>query len=285
MDVHCEGCAGCCIDWRPVAPATLDHERRGRRRPLDDAYNLVPLFGEEVRDFLDAGLGDALTVRLWHAADEGEAVTVDGVDVASVDGRPVFFVGLRKVPKPVAPFGLDRRWLDACVFLDPATLRCRIHGSERYPEACAEYPGRNLELGRETECERVEAAFGGTRLRDDSVPEGLRPPLFGPQALGSRLFLYPDPEELTGRVARAADRSLTTADRAEFVAVAAASSPGTAAVNEERRREARAQVLDASSWVSDVAKAWTARAGEVGDAADDAGEVETARGAPATESW
>ncbi len=31
MKVNCEGCAGCCIDWRPVSPAPSNHERRGPR--------------------------------------------------------------------------------------------------------------------------------------------------------------------------------------------------------------------------------------------------------------
>lgn len=29
MDVNCEGCAGCCIDWRALSPEDTDHERRG----------------------------------------------------------------------------------------------------------------------------------------------------------------------------------------------------------------------------------------------------------------
>ncbi|MFC6989803.1 YkgJ family cysteine cluster protein [Haloplanus sp. GCM10025708] len=288
MEMRCEGCAGCCLDWRPVSPSPADHERRGPRPPLDDAYNLVPLGRDEVRTFLDAGLGDALTPRLWAAASPAEAVTVDGVDVAGVNGRPAFVVGLRSVRKPVAPFGLDRTWLDACVFLDPETLRCRIHGGDRYPDACATYPGRNLELNQETECERVESAVGGVRLLDDDVPADLPPPLFGPQALGSRLFLHPDPGRLTGVVERVARGTPTAADRAEFVGVAAGSSPGTVAVNEARAARARERAVDGASWVSEAIEFWTERAGDSGTRVDPSAgwaDVEASLGAPETEGW
>lgn len=286
MDVNCEGCAGCCIDWRPLAPGTLDHERRGRRPPLDDAYNLVPLSRDEVRDLLDAGYGDVMTPRLWEAADVDDAVTVDGHDLVAVDGRPVFFVGLRKPPKPVGPFGLDRHWLDSCVFLDPDTLRCRIHGSSLYPRTCRDYPGQNLTLGRETECERVEAAYGGARLLDGTPPDdvGLA---FGPQALGAKLFGYPDPADLTGVVDRLLDGTLTAADRARFVGVAVGSSPGTTAVDGARAESAREKALAADSWAGRVVDAWESRAGDLGALATGVDEwaraVEDASGAPETE--
>jgi hypothetical protein len=288
MEVNCEGCAGCCLDWRPVSSARLDHERRGARPPLDDAYNLVPLSRDEVRAFLDAGFGDVMTPRLWEAASPEEAVTIDGVDVAGVDGRPVFFVGLRKVRKPVAPFGIDRTWLATCVFLDPETLRCRIYEDDRYPRACGEYPGRNLELDRETECERVESAFGGSRLEDDAVPSDLPPPLFGRHALGSRLFVHPDPDRLDGVVERAERGDLTAADRAEFVGIAAGSSPGTVAVNERRAARARERALAADSWVSDAVDAWTACADDAGSRAEPTTgwrDREESLGAPETDDW
>ncbi|MFB6176362.1 MAG: YkgJ family cysteine cluster protein, partial [Halobaculum sp.] len=98
------------------------------------------------------------------------------------------------------PFGGERVWLDACVFLDPDTLQCRIHEQDRYPRACGTYPGHNLALDAETECERVEQAHGesGERLLDDEVPEDLPPLPFGPQALGGTVFCYPHPDELSG---------------------------------------------------------------------------------------
>lgn len=253
MEMNCEGCAGCCLDWRPLVsdgvetPDALDHERRGRRPPLDDAYNLVPLSRDEVRDFLDAGYGDVMTPRLWQATEGDDSVTVDGYDLVAIDGRPVFFVGLRKPPKPVAPFGVDSHWLDTCVFLDPDTLRCRIHTSPLYPRTCRDYPGQNLTLDRETECERVESQFGGERLLDETPPETLQLAL-GPQALGTKLFVYPDPEDLTGVVDRLVRRALTDADRAKFVGVAVGSSPGTTTVDEERADEARDVALAADSW-------------------------------------
>ncbi|WP_129114194.1 YkgJ family cysteine cluster protein [Halegenticoccus tardaugens] len=287
MEVNCEGCAGCCVDWRPVRPEGNDHERRGPRRPLDDAYNLVPLTRDEVRDFLDAGYGDALVPRLF-TADGDETVAIDGRDLAALDGRPVFSVGLRKPPKPIGPFGLPARWLDACAFLDPRTLQCRIHGDDLYPEACADYPGRNLALGRETECERVEAAFGGERLAERSVPGDLHGPRFGPQAVGSVLFVHPTPDRLRGVVARAAEGALTAADRAEFVGAAVGSSPGTSDVNEARAASARERVLDADSWVGRAIGEWKTRAGRDADRRADpdaASDVEDARGAPGTPGW
>jgi hypothetical protein len=313
MRVNCAGCAGCCVDWRPLAGDAPDHERRGGRVPLDDAYNLVPLLRDEIRDYVEAGFGDVLTPRLWRAADpaddaagsgaDGEAATgdaaarlardaalVDGHRVVALDGRPVFFVGLRKPPKPVGPFGTDPRWLDACVFLDPETLRCRIHGDDRYPETCATYPGANLALGVETECERVEARYGGDRLLDATPPEetGLR---LGPAAVGAKLFVHPDPDRLTGVVGRAADGSLTPADRAEFVGVAVGSRPGSTEVDRDRAERARTRTLEADSWGGRVADGWTERSGSSapGDPAagafDGAAAYERTRGAPGVDGW
>jgi hypothetical protein len=292
MRVNCEGCAGCCVDWRPVAPGSPDHERRGPRRPLDDAYNLVPLTRDEVRGFLDDGLGDALVPRLWHD-DAGTAtgsVTVDGVDLAALAGRPAFFVGLSTPPKPVAPFGLDRTWLRTCTFLDPETLQCRIHGDERYPAECADYPGHNLALGVETECERVEATHGdpGERLVDAEPPAGQRGLLLGPHAVGAKVFAYPDPDELTGVIHRLRRGEETPADRARFVAVAAASAPGTLAVDDARREAAREAALAADSWAGRAIDEWTAAAAGPGEPAGEAptgDEVEVDRGAPRTPGW
>jgi len=82
MVVDCEGCAGCCIDWRPLADRDIDHERTGPFDPLDDTYNLVPLARDEICRLVEAGYGDALRPRLWRAADD-RSVTLDGVDVAA----------------------------------------------------------------------------------------------------------------------------------------------------------------------------------------------------------
>lgn len=286
MKVDCEGCAGCCIDWRVIAPEPSDHERRGPRRPLDDVYNLVPLTRDDAREFLAAGLADALTPRLWHDED---GVEIDGVPVAAIDGDPVFFLGLRKPPKPVAPFDTEPTWLPACVFLDPTTLQCRLHDSELYPEECAEYPGHNLELEQETECERVERAFGGkTRLLDDEPPDGLSGLLLGPQALGQKLFVFPDSDRLEGVVERIAADELTVEDRALFVATAVAGSPGTTEINDEYFEDAFEEAQRADSWAGRAIEDWSERATEVGDEAIDpevAERVEDERGAPATSGW
>jgi Fe-S-cluster containining protein len=292
MQVDCEGCAGCCIDWRPISPLPLDHERRGPREPLDDTYNLVPLTRDEVRDLVDDGLGDALTPRLWRAEGD-EGVEIDGIEVAAVGGRPAFFVGLRKPPKPVGPFDVAPRWLRSCVFLDPTTLQCRIHGTDRYPTECADYPGHNLELGTETECERVERVWDGDRLRDREPPEGMRGLLLGPHALGAKVFTHPDPTALDGVVTRAVTGDLTAADRAEFVGVAVGSHPGSLAVDDERAAAAREAVLAADSWAGQAVEAWTDAIGstQLGahvtdvDPATLAARVEESRGAPPTPGW
>ncbi|WP_396611059.1 YkgJ family cysteine cluster protein [Haloferax sp. S1W] len=287
MRVDCEGCAGCCIDWRPVSPVTLDHERRGPRAPLDDTYNLVPLTRDEVREFVDAGLGDVLTPRLWEA-EPGEGIEIDGIEVASISGKPAFFVGLRKPPKPVAPFGIERTWLHACVFLDPETLQCRIHETDLYPDECAEYPGHNLVLDQEAECERVERAYGGERLLDDTPPADQQGLLLGPHALGAKLFVHPDPERLDGVVKRIRTRELTAADRAEFVGVAVGSHPGSTEVDDERAREARERTLEADSWAGRAFDTWTEAVTALGNVAADApnpADVEVARGAPETPGW
>ncbi len=308
METNCEGCAGCCVDWRALA----DHpapDGTGRREPLDDAYDLVPLTRDEVAAFVDDGLGDALVPRLFEPADGDDVVPIDGYDLAAVDG-------LRWLPQsddehrtPVEPFDAAPRWLPTCVFLDPDTLQCRIHGTDRYPETCASYPGHNLRLGRETECERVEAAFGGERLVDDAVPEDLPQPQFGPTALGSTVFAHPDPEALTGSVERLAtagrtagvgsDRGEregasppTAADRATFVGAAVGSRPMSLSVNRDRMGEARDAVENADSWVGRALDEWADRAaaaGGVGAPVDDAEtlarDVEERRGAPETPGW
>ncbi|GGL29741.1 hypothetical protein GCM10009037_11820 [Halarchaeum grantii] len=290
MEVNCEGCAGCCLDWRPLSESPDDHERRGPRPPLDDTYNLVPLTREDVRAFVDAGLADALTPRLWTAAEGDDSVEIDGHELAAIRGNPVFFVGIRKPPKPVAPFGTEPTWLRSCAFLDPETLQCRIHDAEHYPAECGDYPGHNLALDAETECERVEAAFGGAgeRLVDDAVPDEAGV-LLGPQALGEKVFCYPDPDELSGVVARVVDGTLTQADRARFVGAAAASAPGTTQVAPERRETDTVRAREAASWVGDAIEEWVERAGTLGDGTDaDPGlgaSVEEARGAPSTPGW
>ena len=294
MEVNCEGCAGCCIDWRAIAPDPSDHERRGSRRPLDDAYNFVPLNRDDIYEFLDAGLADALTPRLWH---DESGVEIDGVPLAAIDERPAFFLGLRKATKPVGPFGTDSTWLPTCAFLDPTTLQCRIHDADAYPSECAEYPGHNLELEQKTECERVEEAFDGTdgagsdgreRLIDDTPPEELSALLLGPQALGQKVFVFPDVERLSGVVERATADELTDEDRALFVAAAASATPGTPEVNRERFDDAFERGLEAESWVGESVDDWTTRAGEVGSDAPDpsvAEAVEVIRGAPETPGW
>jgi Fe-S-cluster containining protein len=310
VKTNCEGCAGCCLDWRPLGGAP-DRERRGRYHALDDTYNLVPLTSDEIRTFLDAGEPDALAPRLFTVHEDAAGsdtdragattVEIDGYDVAAVGDRPLFAVGLRKTAKPVALFGRRNDvpqddpengpvWLDACVFLDPDTLQCRIHEAERYPRTCGTYPGHNLELDAETECERIEDAHGeaGERLLEDTPPEDLPPLPFGPQALGGTVFLYPDPNELSGVVERIADGEPTPADRARFVGVAVGSAPGSPRVNEQRRAEATQRARETESWISEAISEWRALAGDHGTPAWDApesDEIEEARGAPETPGW
>ncbi|WP_226022592.1 YkgJ family cysteine cluster protein [Halomicrobium salinisoli] len=288
MKVDCEGCAGCCVDWRPLTDAEVDHERRGPFAPLDDTHNLVPLERDEVRAFLRAGHGDALRPRLFGADDPDRSTTVDGREVAAVGDRPVFFVGLRKPPKPVGPFGTDSTWLRTCTFLDPVTLQCRIHGSELYPDTCATYPGDNLQLDAETECERVERVFGGERLLDDEPPEG-DSPLLGPAALGSTVFAHPDPGRLDGAVERLANGEPTREDRAEFAAVAGASAPGTGAISEDWYERLYDEALAADAWTGRAIETWermaAERVGERAPASRLARRVEDADGAPGTPGW
>ncbi|WP_255151707.1 YkgJ family cysteine cluster protein [Halorarius halobius] len=279
MEVNCEGCAGCCIDWRSLSTAAGDYEQQGRYRPLDDTYTLVPLSSDELRRFVADGFGDVLAPRLF-AADEG--VAVDGHTLAAIEGTPVFQVGLRKPPKPVAPFDADPAWLDTCVFLDPTTLQCRIHGTDRYPEACATYPGDNLALDHETECERVEAAFGGDRLREQTPPDGAG---IDPMPLGATVFGHPDAGRLAGVVERVAAARPTDTDRAELVAVAAAHRPGSLEVDRDRYESARAAVLDADSWAGRALDEWERRANRTEPAPSAARAVEDDRGAPPTPGW
>ena len=297
MEVDCEGCAGCCLDWRSLTDANIEHERGGRRPPIDDAYNLVALTRDEIRGLLDAGLADVMTPRLWT---DDDGVEIDGITLASIGDRPVFFVGLRKPPKPVAPFDLDHPvWLPTCAFLDPETLQCRIHDTDLYPAECADYPGHQLKLEQETECERVEREWGGKRLLDDEPPANLKGLLLGPQALGQKLFVHPEPDRLPGMIERIRDGTLTDADRAEFVGVAAAAAPGTTSIEERRYEQVRDRAEAADSWVGRAIDDWEERSGEVGstvrvpensdcdtDREQSLGQrVEVARGAPETPGW
>jgi len=294
MELRCEGCAGCCVDWRPLASEAAGSDRTGRRPPLDDVYDLAPLTRDEVAGFLDDGLGDVLLPRLFEPAEGDDAIRLDGVDVAAAGGRPVFAVGLRKPPKPVAPIGTDEhRWLGACVFLDPTTLQCRLHDGERYPRTCSTYPAHSLELEAETECERVEAAGGGERLLDDAVPDDTPPLPFGPRAAGATVFAYPDPDDLDGVIDRLRGMRLTPDDRARFVGAAVGSSPGSLSVDRDRMAEARARARDADSWAGRAIRAWNERVAGDGDRvalgpADREGlvrELEDDAGAPGTPGW
>lgn len=286
MDVNCEGCAGCCIDWRALAPDGLgsDHERQGPFEPLDDVYNLVALRQEEVREFVNAGLGDALAPRLFRAAGDRPSTEIDGVSLAAIEGKPAFYVGIRKAPKAVAPFDGDPTWLPACAFLDPVTLKCRLHGSARYPDECASYPGRNLTMGTGTECERVERAFGGERLLDDEPPDD--PPMLGQGAVGGKVFVHPDPAALRGVVGRFEAGRATASDRARFVGAAAGAVPGSTEVDEERAADYRTRAETADSWAGRALEEWERKAGTPGEPAGDAvdsGGIE--RGAPPTSPW
>ena len=284
MEVNCRGCAGCCLDWRPLAPVE-DHERLGPHRPLDDVYNLVPLSRDDVWALLDAGYAQAMTPRLWEAT-AGPSVTIGGHQLAAIEGKPAFFVGLRKVPKPVAPFESAPAWLPTCIFLDPESLQCRIHEDDHYPEECAAYPGHNLSMGAETECERVESHFGGERLLEDTPPDGVPGPLFGPQAVGQKVFVYPHPDELEAKIARIVSGELTAADRARFVAAAAASAPGTDAVEPGRFESALETIESSESWIGRAIDDWETYAGNDRDPDPGLGtEVEDARGAPETPGW
>ncbi|MFU8869288.1 YkgJ family cysteine cluster protein [Natronococcus sp.] len=308
MEVNCQGCAGCCLDWRPLLEA--DGESGGRQRtrsvprdddggneqafservPLGGSYNFVALTRDEVRTFLERGMAAALTPRFWTVEDEREGVEVGDRHVAAVAGRPVFFVGLRKPPKPAAPFDREEAtWLPACVFLDPTTLQCRIHGSDRFPDECGTYPEQTLALGAETECERVEARFGGDRLleRDHDEPDGL---LFGPQALGAKLFCHPCPDELEGLLDRLERGEPSPTDRAECIAVAAASSPGTVAVSEPHYERALERLEsdepDGDAWIGPAIEEWyRTRPGEAVPDPELAAEIEDRRGAPETPGW
>ncbi|OIB55605.1 YkgJ family cysteine cluster protein [Natrialba sp. SSL1] len=333
MEVHCAGCAGCCMDWTALlddyeadrtrqrgrfadasdsdSDSTSDNTENERRPPFDDDANFVPLTRDEVRTFLDRGMAAAMTPRFWRARDEHEAVEIDGQQVAAIADRPVFFVGLRKPPKPVAPFGrAEPNWLPTCVFLDPTTLQCRIHGDEHFPSECGAYPAHNLELGHETECERVEAAFGGDRLLDDRLSDDELGdgPLLGSQAIGEKLFCHPQPDDLTGVVDRLETGHLRPEDRAECIAVASASSPGTLAISEHHYETGKTQAMeampsagggdsgnsapDSASWVGPAIDEWHERYDTAACDDDDsvsspdlAVTVEEDHGAPETPGW
>jgi Fe-S-cluster containining protein len=283
MELNCEGCAGCCIDWRPLADSSAIHERDGPGEPLDDIYNLVPLTRQDVRALVDGGLADAAVPRFWSVETGG--VTVEGHRLAAIDERPVFYLGLRTPPKPVAPFGTEPRWLNSCIFLDPQTLQCRIHESDIYPSECSAYPGHNLALEAETECERVEAATGTERLLDRDPPEELGPDVLGPAAVGHRLFVVPDTDLVAGLVDELKTDTISQVDRAKFVATAAASAPGTTEIDDERYEAVLQRARRADSWAGSAIEAWQRHADVRDPDPDSASAIEDARGAPSTPGW
>lgn len=255
MEVDCEGCAGCCLDWRSLVEDPSTHERDGNRTPIDDMYNFVPLTRDEVQAFYEHDLTDALVPRLWY---DDDGLDIDKYSIATINNHPVFYLGPAKPSKPVAPFNSPSTWLPTCVFLDPETLQCRIHNSELYPAECAEYPGHNLDLGVETECERVEASFGGSRLLDDSVPEDMSELLLGPQAIGQKIFMHPDAERLTDILPRVEAGEVTHDDTVEFVAAALAGSPGMTSVDIDRYNNLKEEIQQSKSWAGKAIESWEA---------------------------
>ena len=132
----------------------------------------------------------------------------------------------------------------------------------------------------------MERHVGGDRLLDDDPPEEQSALLFGPQAVGEKVFAYPDPGNLEDDfLDRLVAGDLTPADRARFVAVAAASAPGTTAVEPNKRERAYETAVNADSWVGAAAEEWRERATR-DDPDPELGEpVEEARGAPPTPGW
>ncbi|WP_236044480.1 hypothetical protein [Haloarcula salinisoli] len=112
--------------------------------------------------------------------------------------------------------------------------------------------------------------------------------MFGLGAVGERVFAHPDPDRVAGRIERFRDGELSREDRTEFVAVAAASSPGTLAVNDDRYEQVLELVLRADSWAGRALDRWARAADAVGERAADApepGDVEDGDGAPPTPGW
>ena len=285
MEVNCAGCAGCCIDWRPLVDGDRHTQPGAPGEPLDDRYNLVPLSRDDVRSLVGAGYGAALRPRLWRADPDQDSVDIDGYEVVAIRSRPLFMMGLRHVPKPVAPFGTEPHWLRSCVFLDPDTLQCRIHDEPEYPTTCATYPGDHLTLDAESECERVEANWDETRLVDGTPPENGRPPPLDEFSLGSTVFLHPDPSRLAGRIERLLADSLQYDDRFEFGAVALAQSPGMPETQPETYRSERQRLDEQESWIRESIEEWMDAAVTTEPEPSMARSIEDRRGAPSTPGW
>jgi len=99
------------------------------------------------------------------------------------------------------------------------------------------------------------------------------------------VFAHPDRSRIEGRVGRLARGETTPEDRAEFVAVAAAASPGRLDVDPERYERARETVLDTVSWVGEAVGEWGERARTDPPEPSLGAVVEGARGAPETPGW
>ena len=280
MEVDCAGCAACCIDWRPLDRQA--HTPIGDTTALDERMNLVPLSSDDIRALVREGYGDVFRPRLWRPSDDQPSVCIDEVELVAIAGKPVFSVGLRQLRKPVAPFGQPSQSLRTCVFLDPSSLQCRIHESPAYPSACATYPGHHLLLAVESECERVEKRWETPKIIDDSVPPDIALPQLGVQALGSTVFLHPDPDRLSGVIERLSSETLSDDDRREFVAVAMSQSPGMPHVDDARYHNARKKLKHTTSWVSATA---IEREGATEETSSSVTSLELSHGAPKTPGW
>jgi len=284
MEVNCEGCAGCCIDWRALNDAKVDHERRGRYVPLDDVGNLAPIRRDGSGPSSTKGSATSSSPDCSPARATPPSISTEPRWRPSTDG-PHSSSACASRPKPVGPFDSDSTWLPTCAFLDPTTLQCRIHGDDLYPETCRRYPRREPRAGRG---DGVRARGSGLRRVPADRRRTARRRRTDLRARGGRDdgVRSPRPRPADGRRRPPAERRVDPEDRAEFVAVAAASSPAMLAVSDPVYEETREQVLDADSWAGRAIDRWTDRAGDAGTDAPApaplAKEFEEEAGAPET---
>ncbi len=285
MKLNCKECAGCCIDWRSMASKNIDmnHEWRGKYKPIDNTYNLVVLTKDDIVNLLQSGYVDSMTPRLFYSSKK--SIEINGISIASIDEKPIFFIGIRKVKKPVSPFGKDSRWLPSCIFLDPSNLQCRIHDSEIYPESCFNYPKNNIALDLETECERVEKNFNQRRLKNEEGIKETSNVFFGPEVIGHKIFVYQNKNELSNIINDIKKNNLDKKQRYKFIATAIASSPGSTTINKKKFQEALSKAYESESWINDTINDWKQRKQNEKPNPKKSGIVETKRGAPKTPGW
>jgi Fe-S-cluster containining protein len=135
MKINCEGCGKCCFSDIPnswyLGQRVFDYEESLKHPKRENIIILTP---EEVRSFWEENLGCSLKV--------------DNITFSEEKKELFLFVTIKNFPKLI-----DGKWVLCCPFLDSHTKKCRIYGTDFFPNACKEYPFTNMNEGYDPLCD------------------------------------------------------------------------------------------------------------------------------------